>query len=72
VFGWFLVEGGKIWYAFRSRDEALAFQRAYLSLLPGFLLLDADGVQDVLMTEPGDCACWRDKNPVRVTPREAS
>ncbi len=63
-FGWFLIEDGTIWYAFESREEAQSFQHEHL--MSGMLLLDAPRVPDVLMSEPNDIFCWRDKTPVHV------
>ncbi len=63
-FEWFLIDEGKIWYAFESRAEALSFQKEHL--MSGMLILDAASVPDVLMAEPNDIFCWRCKTPVHV------
>ena len=63
-FEWFLIDEGKIWYAFQSREDALLFQKDHL--MSGMLLLNADSVPDVLMADPEDIFCWRSKTPVHA------
>lgn len=67
-FRWFLVDEGVIWYAFTSRPEAEQFRAEHWP--SGMLLLDVEGVLYVLMAEPGDIFCWRNKRQTCVVLRD--
>jgi len=69
-FDWFLVDEGKIWYSFATRDAAREFQQEHF--MADKLLLPGSQIRDVLMSGPDDFRTWRCKSPVRVVPGTGS
>lgn len=58
---WFLVDEGKIQYAFRSEEEARDFKKEFhLSFM---LLTDIEQITHDTMIDPGEYRSWVNKEP---------
>ncbi len=60
---WFIVDEGRIDYAFKSKDDALAYQKLSPMVYLTSILVDLDDVSDILGTTPDDESCWLHKTP---------